>query len=353
MVRARKLLERFRKSSKKEAPPEAAPTHPAQAYVLDLDKAKRVIGTLNLYGKIYYEWTLATDIIRWRGPIGLLIPTKDGTTITGDIFLSHLSLADFNRRLAILDKAVATEEKTFSATFHLKISGDTYCRVEEYGNIVLSEDGSPEKILGVIEAKPPAQDFKAEGSPSPDPLTKHITSPDLEKKLDQCIAKSIKDKVFGAYVTVTIDQLMHITLACGVKTSNKVISMVAERLQETIRDDDILGRVNGNSFGIILNQCDRWGIISTSERIIDSIQKARIKTKQHALSISVSTGGVIFPCDEMSAHSIMAESILALTDTQQSKGVARYWAPSLLKGGSKHPPQTTPNKPTGKRRQKD
>ena len=66
-------------------------------------QAKRLIGVMSLYGRLYYDWTLANDVIEWRGPIQLLLGTKS-TIVTGDMFLRKLTMDDFNLRISELSR---------------------------------------------------------------------------------------------------------------------------------------------------------------------------------------------------------------------------------------------------------
>ena len=91
-------------------------------------EAKRLIGVMSLYGRIYYDWHLDTDLIDWRGPIQHLIRSTRGI-VSGDIFLRRLNQLDFDNRMMLLEEACRTR-KTFHATYHLNVIENIYCQIE-------------------------------------------------------------------------------------------------------------------------------------------------------------------------------------------------------------------------------
>ena len=84
-------------------------------------QAKRLIGVMSLYGRLYYDWTLSNDLIEWRGPIQNLLGTKS-KTITGDMFLRKLTLDDYKKRMSALAKCFK-DRSSFEIEYHLKLGG--------------------------------------------------------------------------------------------------------------------------------------------------------------------------------------------------------------------------------------
>ena len=193
--------------------------------------------------------------------------------------------------------------------------------------------------------KPKAKDSK-------DKETGVLSDMELEKTLSAAILRSQREKTYGAYIAISIDKLTNIAALSGESGVKKVIKFVADTLRDAIRGDDAMGRITGNTFGMVLYNCDRWGIVAASERLLGKVQEAQIQIGSENTQLTVSSGGAVFPCDTLSAAEIMAEADVALVDAQNTRGISRFWAPSIIKGGSDKPPEQK-EAPKGKRRMID
>lgn len=313
-------------------------------------KAKRLIGVMSLYGRIYYDWHLDTDLIDWRGPIQQLIRSIRGI-ISGDIFLRRLNQQDFNQRMTLLEETRRTR-KTFHTTYHLNITDNIYCRIEEYAEMLFTKDGKPIKMLGAIEVKPTALVLKNDGLLDVQSEEGILTRLQLIEKLDKDIESSRENNTYGAFVAVTIDRLTDIGISYGKQGVDKINRFVLEKIKNTIRQYDSIGILGGNSFGLILYNCDRWGIVSATERLLNITHGQKIDMNGSHIEVSISAGGAIFPCEDMNAQALLAEAEVALTDALNTKSAARFWKPSM-DAAMTPPPTTNTNREKGKRRMTD
>lgn len=315
------------------------------------NKAKRLIGTLSLYGRLYYDWTLGSDIIEWRGPIQHLLGTKSNI-MSGDQFLKKLTLEDFNARIKKIAECFKTRQ-SFEIEYHLPVGEGLYCPIIENAELLFTQNGTPAKILGSIIIPPQALALKPKDKGQKDKETGLLTDMELEKTLSAAILKAQRSKTFGAYICVSIDRLSNITAMAGKTGVSKVIKFISETLCTNVRDNDAVGRLAGNTFGLVLPDCDRWGIVSASERLLGAVQETQIKMGHKDFQLTMSSGGAIFPCETLSAAEIMKEADVALLDAQNTRGISRYWAPSIVKGGPETPPEPPKRQAKGKRRKVD
>jgi len=56
--------------------------------------------------------------------------------------------------------------------------------------------------------------------------------------------------------------------AYGRQTADSVIVGVARRLEECMRATDVIGRLGGDTFGIVLGNSDELGIAAAAEKIL-------------------------------------------------------------------------------------
>ena len=94
---------------------------------------------------------------------------------------------------------------------------------------------------------------------------------------------------------IGIDHLARINDAFGFDVADAVISEVAKRIRSRLRGGDVLGRVSGNKFGLILKNCTVDDINVAAERFLAGIRNDVVPTKSGPVSVTASIGAVSVP----------------------------------------------------------
>jgi diguanylate cyclase (GGDEF)-like protein len=312
-----------------------------------------IVRTLNFYGKIYYQWDLKTDTLLWRGPMDFIAENRL-KILTGDLFSTHFPVKEFEKRMQAISNAFQSKKALELETFFRLPNGD-HCRLEEVSQPYFSRDRRPSHLLGMIRVHSLNKKEKADLKKveAQDSLTSYPNRLEIIKHLETCIKQAAKQKSVGAYLKVTIDRLAYTSATSNFSVMNTIVKFVGESLKKNIREKDFIGRTGGNSFGIILNECDRWGVVAASNRLIENIQNTTIQTPMQAIQATVSTGAVVFPSRTFSAEEILNEADLALAETQNNKGVAAYWRGMLDTPLPEKPKAEDIPKTKGKQRRSD
>ena len=278
------------------------------------------IDLIKLYGVIQYQWDLKRDSINWRGPINKLL-SPDTPLVLGSSFNNTLDSNNFWLRLQTLTQA-SVENPSFSVKYNLCLPNYNHCYVEEKGTILYGSDGTPLGIEGDIKFL----DNEVETPPSRplsgyDALTgfseKEVSLETLMSYLEQSQLSGIP----GAYIVVTIDQLTLFACQHGLKSTQNLIKETTEAVRGAIRFNDFMGKTSSCCFGIVLKDCDRWGIIRAADRLISAAQEMKIITDAgQEVKISISLGGIVFPNETMDAPKIMQRAERYLFEAQSIKG---------------------------------
>jgi diguanylate cyclase (GGDEF)-like protein len=92
---------------------------------------------------------------------------------------------------------------------------------------------------------------------------------------------------------IDIDNLKQINDQLGHRIGDNVIAAVADRLKESVRHHDIVGRIGGDEFVIVLDQCPDHEILMS---IAENVQRAAsrpVKTDIGKVKVTVSVGAVL------------------------------------------------------------
>ena len=103
-----------------------------------------------------------------------------------------------------------------------------------------------------------------------------------------------------------------------------IIKKIAEKLRQCIRFNDYIGRTSSCCLGVILQDCDKWGIVRAADRLIKTTESTPIETSVGSLYINISVGGDVFSEDALTpAHLILhAEQYLFEMQALKGPGVA-------------------------------
>ena len=98
----------------------------------------------------------------------------------------------------------------------------------------------------------------------------------------------LKDNI--SFFMLDIDFFKKINDTYGHDTGDIVIKKVSDILLEQTREHDIVGRLGGEEFGVLLVNSDLNDSINIAERIRKSVEKEIILYNNHTISVTVSIG---------------------------------------------------------------
>jgi diguanylate cyclase (GGDEF)-like protein len=289
---------------------------------LEANNAKKLeaIDLIKLYGLIEYQWDLKTDVIDWRGPINKLLSPETPLTL-GSSFNNALDAENFWLRLYTLTQASPKNSK-FNIRYNLSLPNYSRCPVEEKGEILYDEQNQPIGIQGGLKfLDEDPNSTLPQNLSGYDPLTGFSEKDVLLETLASHLEQSEQSGVPSAYIAATIDRLTLFACTYGLKASELLIKEAAEAIRGAIRFNDFMGRTSGCCFGIILKDCDRWGIIRASDRLISAVQKMKLVINDGlTVGATISLGGLVFPGETLEAQRVMQRAERYLFEAQNVKG---------------------------------
>ncbi len=93
-------------------------------------------------------------------------------------------------------------------------------------------------------------------------------------------------------VVMDVDKLSSINDAYGYDAGNAVLKRLVEAMRHTIRESDLVGRFDDDSFGLLLPNCDTKNARKVIQRIQAEVLKEPLKTDRAKVTIRFSSGVV-------------------------------------------------------------
>jgi diguanylate cyclase (GGDEF)-like protein len=117
-------------------------------------------------------------------------------------------------------------------------------------------------------------------------LNKHV----LLRRLDEEFSYSKRKGWSLSLLMIDIDFFKKVNDTFGHMAGDYVLSGVAERIQEAIRDEDILARYGGEEFSVILRGTDAEGALILAERIREVVALTPFKFEKSSIPVTISLG---------------------------------------------------------------
>lgn len=142
----------------------------------------------------------------------------------------------------------------------------------------------------------------------------------LEEQIDRCILKAGISGFYFALLYVDLDHFRYINESMGHDRGDQLIREVARRIQSLIRRDDMVGRMEGDEFVVVLSHIDlpdNAGAVA--QKIIDQIREAFL-IEGHQVFTGCSIGVSVYPTCGDDARTLLKNAEVALS---RAKAVGR------------------------------
>jgi diguanylate cyclase (GGDEF)-like protein len=255
-----------------------------------------------LVGELPYDWQIASDTIAWGTNAAKVLEGFDPITLaTGQSYDKLIDPQSPQSRDAVVKRSVSRDDGSgvaYQIEYALQRPGDAAVLwVEDTGCWFAGQDGRPVRARGVVRAITARHQHAQRLAYLSrfDPLTGEMNHWHLMDLLESTIEEAIKLRSSCGFMLVAIDNLGHINEAYGYDVADDVIVTIGKRVRSQMRLKDQLGRVAGNKFGLILNNCTPDDMLIASDRLLAAVRNEMVQTRSGPVAVTVTIGGVIAP----------------------------------------------------------
>lgn len=151
----------------------------------------------------------------------------------------------------------------------------------------------------------------------------------LRAHAEQLLRQAMHDGISVAFIFLDLDRFKLINDSLGSLSGDELLQEVAYRLNHVLQHSDILGRVAGDEFLIILNETGAAGAIQTSKHLLQAFEQPFV-VNNHTINMTASLGIAIYPRDGRDFHDLLKNSDIAM---HQAKELGRnryhFFTPEL------------------------
>ncbi len=141
----------------------------------------------------------------------------------------------------------------------------------------------------------------------------------LQAKADQAMAAAARSDEQLAVLFIDLDRFKQVNDSLGHPAGDELLRTVAARLQQELRSEDIVGRLSGDEFVVVLPHSDVEHVTSAIERLQESLAEPLL-LGDNTFSVSASIGVAMFPGDGRDMETLLHRADMAM---YQAKSAGR------------------------------
>ena len=130
-----------------------------------------------------------------------------------------------------------------------------------------------------------------------------------------------------ALLLLDLDRFKQINDSLGQAGADQVLVDCADRLKATMRQGDILARVGGDQFALLVHEADSHGAAATARRLLDAVSRP-CSAQGLQFTLTCSLGVAVFPQDGSSAEALTRHAESAMQQAKHNgRGCFRFHQP--------------------------
>lgn len=152
-----------------------------------------------------------------------------------------------------------------------------------------------------------------------DALTGLINRRRFQKELERAIAYGQRYQQQGAVLFVDLDQFKYVNDTYGHQYGDEYLLDVSRRLSAVLRRTDVLGRLGGDEFGVVIPKCSYEEAHTVGMALLGALAQEHLEHGGKVVPISASIGIALFPTQSAIPGDLLAKADAAMY-TAKRKG---------------------------------
>ncbi len=155
-----------------------------------------------------------------------------------------------------------------------------------------------------------------------DELTGAFNRRRLEDELERKLREAEDDGSQGAVLFLDLDQFKDVNDSMGHRAGDELLKGLAELLRACLRERDVMARIGGDEFAIILPQTPSTQARNIAQRVEDAIRHHTFLLNRRPVHVTGSIGVAIYPRHGVTPEELFANADLAMYQAK-AKGRSR------------------------------
>jgi len=172
-----------------------------------------------------------------------------------------------------------------------------------------------------------------------DSLTGLPNRAQLQREALRVLSYSSRNALSFATLFIDLDRFKRVNDTEGHAAGDEVLSEIARRLRVYIRGEDLIGRLGGDEFLLILCNCDVLKATQIAGRILQSVVQPIVINSKHDthITISASIGISLYPYDGQDTDTLLRNADMAMYQAKSGgRNQVHFYAPEYERQAKEH-----------------
>ncbi|MBT9538348.1 MAG: EAL domain-containing protein [Thiobacillus sp.] len=145
------------------------------------------------------------------------------------------------------------------------------------------------------------------------------------------LARARRSRQHYALMFIDLDRFKVINDTLGHRVGDLLLQIVSQRLQEALRESDVIARFGGDEFVILLTGMEyETDVVAVAEKLVESIGRPCCNLDGHDVQISPSIGVALYPRDGQIIDTLIRHADAAMYQSKKaSRGTFTFFDPVL------------------------
>jgi diguanylate cyclase (GGDEF)-like protein len=161
---------------------------------------------------------------------------------------------------------------------------------------------------------------------SEDAMTGVLSRRAFKDEGNRAMALARRHEMDTSALVFDIDLLKDINAEHGAAVGDQVLAAVADACRNMLRRTDHIGRISGNTFGVVLPHTAQRGAMDAAEKLRATVERLEIETDAGILKVTVSFGVAGMDTETEDLDALLARADLALHEAKQAgRNSCKLW----------------------------
>lgn len=152
-----------------------------------------------------------------------------------------------------------------------------------------------------------------------DPLTGLLNRRSLMEEVEKELVRARRQDAPCAFLFVDLDNFKEVNDQMGHRAGDQLLQAVAERIRQVVRRPDVVGRLGGDEFGVLLPDSDGAGAQAVAARLLAALE-VPVALFGQAVVPQASIGVALFPDHACDAEELLARADMAMYRAKREGG---------------------------------
>lgn len=159
-----------------------------------------------------------------------------------------------------------------------------------------------------------------------DPLTRLANRRKFQEEVELAMQRSCDTGKDFAVLYFDLNRFKHVNDSLGHDIGDELLKYVAARIASILRKPDMVARMGGDEFAVLLHNADERGVERVVERMLENVERP-FNIGEHTLTVGLSIGAAFYPADGQTLIQLLRHADSAMYRAKSQGGGLTLYSP--------------------------